>query len=242
MWILKRCAVPVLACAALIAGYGIGMLGGRQSLPRLARALLPAQAVAISTQSSLASLPAMLQSCRALGVRETTADFVLPLAVALFRATGPVMNLAVAIYLARLAGVELTPTALSAGVAVALVTTIGSVSLPSAVSFVASIGPVAIVMGVPVEAGPADRGRMVPDIMRTSATSRWTLRLPRRSTGRRRTLAHLPIEREFLGQQRRVRALGGEIPTHSQGRADGFRTDPAAVRREALARPSRRRR
>ena len=69
----------------------------------------PAQAVAISTQSSLASLPAMLAACRSLGLRETSADFVLPLAVAMFRATGPAMNLAVAIYVAKLTGVALTP-------------------------------------------------------------------------------------------------------------------------------------
>ena len=52
------------------------------------RASIPAQAVAISTQSSLASLPAMLTGVRALGTGERTADVVLPIAVALFRATG----------------------------------------------------------------------------------------------------------------------------------------------------------
>ncbi len=130
--------------------------------------MLPSQAVAISTQSSLASLPAMLQSSRALGVRETTADFVLPLAVALFRATGPVMNLGVAIYVAQLAGVELTPSAMAAGIAVALLTTIASVSLPGAISFVTAIGPIAIAMGVPVEPlALLVAVEMLPDLMRT---------------------------------------------------------------------------
>src|SRR5690606_34289435 len=128
--------VAGLGFVVLLAGYALGTLGGRHGPVRFARAMLPAQAVAISTQSSLASLPAMLQSCRLLGVRETTADFVLPLAVALFRATGPVMNLGVAIYVARLTGVELTPATLAAGIAVALLTTIASVSLPGAISFV----------------------------------------------------------------------------------------------------------
>ena len=92
----------------------------------------------------------------------------MPLAVALFRATGPAMNLAVAIYVARLAGIELTPIMLATGVLVALATTVGSVSLPGAISFVTAIGPIAISMGVPV--GPLAllvAVEVLPDIMRT---------------------------------------------------------------------------
>jgi Na+/H+-dicarboxylate symporter len=160
--------VTALGTAVFAAAYVLGPLGGRVGLARFARAMLPSQAVAISTQSSLASLPAMLQSSRALGVRETTADFVLPLAVALFRATGPVMNLGVAIYVAQLAGVELTPSTMAAGIAVALLTTIASVSLPGAISFVTAIGPIAIAMGVPVEPlALLVAVEMLPDLMRT---------------------------------------------------------------------------
>jgi proton glutamate symport protein len=160
--------VSGLGVVVMLAGYGLGMVGGRTGPVRFARAMLPAQAVAISTQSSLASLPAMLQSCRLLGVRESTADFVLPLAVALFRATGPVMNLAVAIYVAKLVGVELTPATIAAGVAVALLTTIASVSLPGAISFVTAIGPIALAMGVPVEPlALLVAVEMLPDIVRT---------------------------------------------------------------------------
>lgn len=158
--------VSGLGFVVLLAAYAIG--GVQHGPVRFARAMLPSQAVAISTQSSLASLPAMLQSCRILGVRETTADFVLPLAVALFRATGPVMNLGVAIYVAKLAGVAISPQAMAAGVAVALLTTIGSVSLPGAISFVTAIGPIAIAMGVPVEPlAILVAVEMLPDIMRT---------------------------------------------------------------------------
>jgi proton glutamate symport protein len=160
--------VAGLGLVVMLAGYGLAAIGARIGPVRFARAMLPSQAVAISTQSSLASLPAMLQSCRLLGVRETTADFVLPLAVALFRATGPVMNLAVAIYVARLTGVELTPATIAAGVAVALLTTIASVSLPGAISFVTAIGPIALAMGVPVEPlALLVAVEMLPDIMRT---------------------------------------------------------------------------
>ena len=160
--------VSGLGFVVLLAAYGVGTVGGRHGPVRFARAMLPAQAVAISTQSSLASLPAMLQSCRLLEVRESSADFVLPLAVAVFRATSPAMNLGVAIYVAHLAGVELTPATIAAGVAVALVTTIGSVSLPGAISFVTSIGPIAMAMGVPIEPlALLVAVEMLPDIVRT---------------------------------------------------------------------------
>ncbi|MBS1240009.1 MAG: gltP 2, partial [Proteobacteria bacterium] len=160
--------VAGLGFVVLLAAYPVAVLLGRKSPGAFARAVLPAQAVAFSTQSSLASLPAMLASCRQLGIRETSADFVLPLAVAIFRATSPAMNLAVAIYVAKLTDVPLTPATIAAGAAVALVTTIGSVSLPGTISFVASVGPIALAMGVPI--GPLAllvAVEMLPDIMRT---------------------------------------------------------------------------
>ncbi len=160
--------VSSMGLAVLAAAYVVGAVGARHGLAAFARAVLPAQTVGLSTQSSLASLPAMLQSCRTLGVRETTADFVLPLAVAIFRATSPAMNLAVAIYVAALLGMELTPGMIAAGAAVALVTTIGSVSLPGTISFVTSIGPIALAMGVPIEPlALLVAVEMLPDIVRT---------------------------------------------------------------------------
>ncbi|WP_240782104.1 dicarboxylate/amino acid:cation symporter [Qipengyuania sediminis] len=160
--------VVAIGTAVLLFAYGLAIVAARQNVMRFARAVLPAQAMAISTQSSLASLPAMLIGCRALGVRETSSELVLPLAVALFRATGPAMNLAVAIYVARLTGVELTPAMLATGVAVALVTTVGSVSLPGAISFITAIGPIALAMGVPIAPlALLVAIEVLPDIMRT---------------------------------------------------------------------------
>ena len=159
-------AIVSLAGAVILAGgYVIGLWRRGAGF---VRAMLPAQAVAISTQSSLASLPAMLVSCRMLGVRSATADFVLPLAVAVFRATSPAMNLAVAIYAAHLTGTPLTAAALIAGAGVAILVSLGSVSLPGTLSFVASIGPIAIAMGVPVEPlAILVAVEMLPDVMRT---------------------------------------------------------------------------
>ncbi|MGB3808174.1 MAG: cation:dicarboxylase symporter family transporter [Erythrobacter sp.] len=162
--------VSAMGAVILAAAYVLAATLGKGGLARFARAVLPAQAVAISTQSSLASLPAMLDSAARLGLRGSTAEFVLPLAVAIFRATSPAMNLAVALYIAALAGVEVTPAIAVAGVLVALVISVGSVSLPGSISFVISIGPIALAMGIPIEPlALLVAVEMLPDIMRTLA-------------------------------------------------------------------------
>ena len=143
--------VSALGLLILLAGYGVAMAGARWRLGTFARAMIAPQAVAISTQSSLASLPAMLQAAQRLGVPERSADVTLPLAVALMRATGPAMNMGVAIYVAHWLGIELGFWQVVAGVLVAAVTTYGTVSLPGQVSFVTSIAPICLAMGLPVE-------------------------------------------------------------------------------------------
>lgn len=160
--------VSAVGAVVMLAAYVTAAIGARLPLFGFARAVLPAQAMAISTQSSLACLPLMLGASQRLGVRENTADLVLPLAVALFRATGPAMNLAVAIYVAHLAGMTLTPTMLAAGVAAATLTTLGAPSLPGSISFVTSVAPIALAMGAPT--GPLAllvAVEVFPDLMRT---------------------------------------------------------------------------
>ena len=160
--------VSALGLVVMLIAYLIAWLAGRVSLFAFARAMIPAQVVALSTQSSLASLPAMLVSARRLGVREETAEFVLPLAVAMLRSTGPAMNVAVAIYVAHLAGIELGLLALASAFVIAPIISLGSVSLPGSISFVISIGPIALAMGVPIEPlALLVAVEMLPDIMRT---------------------------------------------------------------------------
>lgn len=143
--------VSLVGCVVWFLAWPLAMIGGRVGFLAFTRAVGPAHAVAISTQSSLASLPAMLKGAERLGVPIAASGVTLPLAVAIFRATGPAMNLAVAIYIAHLMGIELGPMALAAGIAAAATTTLGAVSLPGTVSFITSIAPVCLAMGVPIE-------------------------------------------------------------------------------------------
>ena len=110
----------------------------------------------------------MLAACRTLGIRERSADFVLPLAVALFRMTSPTMNLAVVIYVAHLTGTPLPPATLAIGVVVAVMASFSTVGLPGTISFITTIGPIAIAMGVPIAPlGLLVAVELLPDLMRT---------------------------------------------------------------------------
>jgi Na+/H+-dicarboxylate symporter len=125
-------------------------------------------AVAISTRSSIASLPAMLTAARTIGVREEVADVTLPISVALFRATGPAMNTAVAFYVAHWLGLEPTLAQMIAATAVGAVMSYGAVSLPGEVSYISSIAPIALALGVPIAPlGLLVAVEMIPDIFRT---------------------------------------------------------------------------
>ncbi len=151
-----------------VLGYVLGPAGGGIAPLRFIRGTLPSQAVAISTQSSLASLPAMIEGAEAMAVPRPVAAVALPLAVALFRATGPAMNIAVAIYVAKWFGVALTPGTLAAATVVATLTSLGSVSLPGQISFISSIAPIAATLGAPVAPlGLLVAVETIPDIFRT---------------------------------------------------------------------------
>lgn len=160
--------VTAVGTVVFLSAYLVAIFGARFRFLDFVRAAIPAQAVAISTQSSLASLPTMVEGAKNLGVSARTTDIVLPIAVAIFRSTGPAMNLAVALYVAHLMGVQLGPQEIAIGVAVAAVTTLGSVSLPGSISFIASIAPICLAMGVPIEPlGLLIAIETFPDIMRT---------------------------------------------------------------------------
>jgi proton glutamate symport protein len=160
--------LSALGVIVWLASFVLAVFAAKQNFLTFFRASLQSQAVAISTQSSLASLPAMLKGVQSLGVPSAKADVVLPIAVAIFRATGPAMNLGVALYIAHWFGIELTPMMIIVGIAAGATTTLGAVSLPGSISFYSSIAPICLAMGVP----PAPLGLLVavetfPDIFRT---------------------------------------------------------------------------
>jgi Na+/H+-dicarboxylate symporter len=167
---LAHYVAVLVAVGAIIwlASFVVAWVGGRRNPMQFFVAAIPAQSVAISTQSSLASLPAMLTGLTGMGVRPATSEIILPVAVALFRATGPAMNLGVALYIAHWLGIELSAGQIALGIAAGAITTMGAVSLPGSISFISSIAPICLAMGVPIEPlGLLVAIETFPDIMRT---------------------------------------------------------------------------
>ena len=160
--------ISVIGILVTIAAYPLVAIAGDVRMGAFTRGLIAPQAVAISTRSSLASLPAMLDAARRMGIREEVSDVTLPIAVALFRATGPAMNTAVAFYVAHWLGLEPTLTQMIAATAVGAVMSYGAVSLPGEVSYISSIAPIALALGVPIAPlGLLVAVEMIPDIFRT---------------------------------------------------------------------------
>lgn len=160
--------ISAVGILVTLAGYPLARIAGGVSLGAFTRGLIAPQAVAISTRSSLASLPAMLTAARAMGVRDQVADVTLPISVALFRATGPAMNVAVAFYVAHWLGLEPTLGQMIAATAVGAVMSYGAVSLPGEVSYISSIAPIAMALGVPIAPlALLVAVEMIPDIFRT---------------------------------------------------------------------------
>ena len=160
--------ISIVGILVTLAAYPLAVIAGGIPFGSFARATLAPQAVAVSTRSSLASLPAMLAATRQLRIREQVADVTLPISVALFRATGPAMNVAVAFYVAHWLGLEPGLGQMIAATAVGAVMSYGAVSLPGEVSYISSIAPIAMALGVPIAPlALLVAVEMVPDIFRT---------------------------------------------------------------------------
>ncbi len=139
------------------------------ALGAFARAVAPVQVLAFSTQSSLACLPAMVERAQDdLHIPPRVTGLVLPLAVAVFRLTGPVANLSVAYFCAHIFGIHPTLPQMIGAVAVAWTISVGSVGLPGQVSFLASMVPICVTLGVPIDLLPILLAvEVAPDIFRT---------------------------------------------------------------------------
>jgi Na+/H+-dicarboxylate symporter len=161
--------VAGVTAGSVVLAWLLAITWGRQPLARFTTAAAPVWAIAASTQSSLASLPAMLEAAlRGLRLPASVADVVLPLAVAIFRFTSPVANLAVCLFVAHLYGLEPSVLQLASAIVVAYAVSIASVGLPGQISFIASIAPICLALGVPTEVlGILIAVEVIPDIFRT---------------------------------------------------------------------------
>ncbi len=161
--------VSAVTAAIVPMAFLFAFLWGRANPARFTNAITPVLAVAISSRSSLASLPLMVErSIDAMGVPNRVVNLVLPMAVAVFRMTSPVANLGVVFFCAAVYGHDLSLGAIVVGGLVAIAISIGSVGLPGEISYVASVAPISMAMGVPIELlGILVAVEAIPDIFRT---------------------------------------------------------------------------
>ncbi len=165
IYILMLC-ILYLAITALL--YAVACLGQGEMLKRYAKAILPAQVVAMSTQSSVATLPAMVNSSQTLGYPNQVTGLVLPLAVSLFRITSPIQYLGVVSFIAWAYGIDLSLTTTAICVALSVIISIGSVGLPGQAIFMGTNLPVVQAAGLPVDSlGLLVAVDMIPDIFAT---------------------------------------------------------------------------
>ncbi len=164
--------IVVLAVTLLIVTlmlYLPVVLFSRVSLRTFVVAALPAQAVAMSSRSSLAALPAMLRETRdRLGMPPEATSFALPLAVSVLRMNVPPRWVISAAFLGQLYGVEMGLATLAWVLITAVLISFSVPGIPSASLFM--MAPVLVSLGLPAEGvGLLIAVDTIPDMFNTLA-------------------------------------------------------------------------
>jgi proton glutamate symport protein len=162
--------VSILPVAFLLLLYPVVSIAGQVSMRRFARAAAPAQAVALSSRSSLASLPALIEGAEhRLGLPTAITGFCLPLAVSTFKYCAPVVVIVGAIFIGRLYGIVIDPARLVEVAALAALLSFTVPGIPS--GGIIAIAPAAFaVLGLPLEGvGMLIALDTVPDMFRVPA-------------------------------------------------------------------------
>lgn len=159
-------AVVSLALVAACVVIAV-VVGGVRLRPFLA-AFTPAAAVAFSSRSSLAALPALVEGARVLRFPRPVTAFFLPLAVATFKLAAVVAMTVGPLFLARLYGIPVAPAQVATIALGAVVLSFSVPGIPAGAILV--MAPVLATLGVPAAGlGILVALDTVPDMFRTMA-------------------------------------------------------------------------
>ena len=158
--------LTIVAVALLL--YPLGILAGPMSASKFVAYCAPSQAIAFASRSSLAALPAIVESAERGGLSPTAARVVLPLAVAVFHFGAAVAQTVGVIFLARLFGVTLTPPQLATVIVAVVLASFAVPGIPGG-SIIAMV-PVLAAANLPLEGiGILLAVDTIPDMFRTTA-------------------------------------------------------------------------
>jgi Na+/H+-dicarboxylate symporter len=172
-------AVPLaskLVLAGVLLLYPVGILAGSMT-PRAFIALCaPAQAVAFASRSSLAALPAMIESAERADMPPLVSRFVLPLAASVSRVGAAVAQPVGVLFLARLYGIALSPAQLASVVFPVMLTTFAVGGIPGG-SIIAMV-PILAAVNLPIEGiGILLAVDTIPDMFRSAANATGSMTL-----------------------------------------------------------------
>lgn len=150
-----------------LALYPLTSLLGGVSLARFARGVLPSQAVAVSTRSSLASLPALIEGAeKRMKLPTDIAGFVLPLSVSTFKVNMAISSPLKLMFLAHVYGIHLEPAYLVVFIITVCILSFGSPGLPSGSAMITL--PYYTAIGIPIEGFILLKAvDAIPDIFKT---------------------------------------------------------------------------
>ncbi len=143
------------------------LLGCVTDLPAFARAITPGAAVAFTTTSSMAAVPAMMETAiDELKLPKAVASFVIPLGATINRPGSAIYQTTAVVFIAMLYGIHLTPAMLAMAVASVFLMTFSVAAVPSATVF--TTAPVLLAVGLPVDGIALLLGvDRLPDMFRT---------------------------------------------------------------------------
>lgn len=170
VYVVTVAALSLIAIAAL---YLLVLLRG-VSLRRFARAVAPAQGIAVSGRSSLAALPALIDGASALGMTARVTGFFLPFSTSLFRLGAAVALPVGVLFIAALYRVDLTAVQLVIVGVTSVLLTFSAPGIPSGSILI--MAPVLLAVGLPVEGIGILLGvDTIPDMFRTTTNVTGTM-------------------------------------------------------------------
>ena len=161
-------AYSLVCIVVIMLLYPVVAIFGGIPIRRFARAALPAQLIAFSSSSSIASLPALVESAEeGLGLPKPITGFVLPLAVSTFKIAGPVSWTMGALFVGWFYGVPLHARELATIGVAAVFLAFGVPGIPRGAFIM--LAPLFTSIGLPVEGiGILIAVDAVPDLFATT--------------------------------------------------------------------------